>query len=152
MTKQTINIGSTANDGTGTAIRDSFDIVNDNFTELYTRQGAVAGTLFEAVVSAVKYFEVSEKYPGELFYISQIIAGTFGSGVYTYSIEISMTTSLSSQGSPILEYTPTPGTQKSVLEICVLSEVGTYSRSGRILIDWSKLVLLQSIRILPERE
>ena len=35
MAKQTINIGTTANDGTGTPIRDSFDIVNDNFTEVY---------------------------------------------------------------------------------------------------------------------
>ena len=35
MAQQTINIGTTANDGTGTPIRDSFDIVNDNFTEVY---------------------------------------------------------------------------------------------------------------------
>ena len=35
MAKQTINIGATANDGTGDTLRDSFDIVNDNFTELY---------------------------------------------------------------------------------------------------------------------
>ena len=37
MAKQTINIGTTANDGTGTPIRDSFDIVNDNFTEVYAK-------------------------------------------------------------------------------------------------------------------
>ena len=36
MAKQVINIGSTANDGTGDPIRDAFDKVNDNFTELYT--------------------------------------------------------------------------------------------------------------------
>lgn len=35
MAKQTINIGTTANDGTGTPLRDSFDIVNDNFDEVY---------------------------------------------------------------------------------------------------------------------
>lgn len=35
MAKQTINIGSTPNDDTGTTIRDSYDICNDNFTELY---------------------------------------------------------------------------------------------------------------------
>jgi len=35
MAKQTINIGTTANDGTGTPLRDSFDIVNDNFNEVY---------------------------------------------------------------------------------------------------------------------
>lgn len=35
MAKQTIGIGSTANDGTGDALRDAFDKVNDNFTEVY---------------------------------------------------------------------------------------------------------------------
>ena len=36
MAKQTINIGTTANDGTGDAIRAAFGKVNDNFTEIYT--------------------------------------------------------------------------------------------------------------------
>ena len=35
MAKQTINIGTTANDGTGNTLRDSFDICNDNFNEVY---------------------------------------------------------------------------------------------------------------------
>ena len=35
MAKQTIGIGSSANDGTGDPLRDAFDKVNDNFTELY---------------------------------------------------------------------------------------------------------------------
>lgn len=35
MTKQTINIGSAANDGTGDPLRTAFDKINDNFTELY---------------------------------------------------------------------------------------------------------------------
>jgi hypothetical protein len=36
MAKQTINIGTVANDGTGDPLRDAMDKVNDNFTELYT--------------------------------------------------------------------------------------------------------------------
>jgi len=35
MAKQTINIGLAPNDGNGDPIRDAFDKVNDNFTELY---------------------------------------------------------------------------------------------------------------------
>ena len=35
MAKQVINIGTTANDGTGETVRSAFDKVNDNFTELY---------------------------------------------------------------------------------------------------------------------
>lgn len=36
MAKQTINIGTYANDGTGDSLRVAFDKINDNFTELYT--------------------------------------------------------------------------------------------------------------------
>jgi len=39
MAKQTINIGTVANDGTGDALRDAFDKVNDNTTELYNVGG-----------------------------------------------------------------------------------------------------------------
>jgi hypothetical protein len=35
MAKQTINIGTVANDGTGDPLRTAFDKANDNFTELY---------------------------------------------------------------------------------------------------------------------
>lgn len=35
MAKQTINIGSTANDRTGSTLRAAIDICNDNFDELY---------------------------------------------------------------------------------------------------------------------
>lgn len=35
MAKQTINVGTTANDGTGDTLRASFVKVNENFTELY---------------------------------------------------------------------------------------------------------------------
>jgi hypothetical protein len=39
MAKQTINIGTAPNDGTGTPLRTSFDYCNLNFTELYTAVG-----------------------------------------------------------------------------------------------------------------
>jgi len=39
MAKQTINIGTTADDGTGSTIRAGGDITNDNFNELYTLLG-----------------------------------------------------------------------------------------------------------------
>ena len=44
MAKKTINIGTTANDGTGDTLRVSFDAINDNFTELYDGAGAPEGT------------------------------------------------------------------------------------------------------------
>ena len=42
MGKQTINIGTTANDGTGDAIRTAFDKANDNFDELYGVTGFIS--------------------------------------------------------------------------------------------------------------
>ena len=36
MAKQSINIGSSANDGTGSTLRDGGDLINDNFNEIYT--------------------------------------------------------------------------------------------------------------------
>ena len=39
MAKQTINIGTVPNDGTGTPLRDGGDLINDNFTELYNMAG-----------------------------------------------------------------------------------------------------------------
>ena len=41
MAKQTINIGSIANDGTGSTLRAAGDLVNDNFNEIY-KNGIVA--------------------------------------------------------------------------------------------------------------
>lgn len=47
MAKQTINLGTTPNDGTGTTLRVGGDMINNNFTELYKSTG------WEAVVDTV---------------------------------------------------------------------------------------------------
>ena len=39
MAKQTINIGTVADDGTGTTIRAGGDLINDNFNEIYSELG-----------------------------------------------------------------------------------------------------------------
>ena len=45
MAKQTINIGTTANDGTGDTIREAFNKANQNFDELYASSGGAVGDL-----------------------------------------------------------------------------------------------------------
>lgn len=45
MAKQTINIGTTANDGAGDPLRTAFDKVNDNFTELYSDDAGDVGSI-----------------------------------------------------------------------------------------------------------
>ena len=52
MAKQTINIGSSADDGTGTTIRAGGDLINDNFNEIYNYLGdgsSLNGTIFSVV-------------------------------------------------------------------------------------------------------
>lgn len=45
MARQTINIGSSANDGTGDSLRQGGDKLNDNFQELYTYIGGDSSQL-----------------------------------------------------------------------------------------------------------
>ena len=47
MAKQTINIGSTANDGTGSTLRVGGDLINDNFNEIYTVLGSGSALAFD---------------------------------------------------------------------------------------------------------
>ena len=56
MGKQTIFIGTTANDGTGDALRTAFDKVNDNFDELYStgfmsRFDATTRPIYESILN-----------------------------------------------------------------------------------------------------
>ena len=44
MAKQTVDIGTYANDGTGDSLRTAFDKINDNFTELYDGAGGSGNT------------------------------------------------------------------------------------------------------------
>jgi hypothetical protein len=50
MAKQTVNIGTTVNDGTGDTIRNGGDKINDNFNEIYTLLGT--GTALTSGISA----------------------------------------------------------------------------------------------------
>ena len=60
MAKQTINIGSTVNDGTGTTLRAGGDLINDNFNEIYTAFGD-GSTLTSGFVSATGTVTLTNK-------------------------------------------------------------------------------------------
>ena len=60
MAKQTINIGSTANDGTGSTLRVGGDLINDNFNEIYTAFGD-GSTLTSGFVSATGTVTLTNK-------------------------------------------------------------------------------------------
>src|SRR6056300_467691 len=70
MAKQTINIGSVPNDGTGSTLRDGGDLINDNFNEIYSAIGdgttLTAGT-FVTTTNTVsitnKTFDATNTFP-----------------------------------------------------------------------------------------
>ena len=68
MAKQILNIGSSANDGTGTSLRAGGDLINDNFNEIYTTFGN--GTTLAAAVT------IPHKIGGTNFTDSLIIGHT----------------------------------------------------------------------------
>jgi hypothetical protein len=92
MAKQTINIGSVPNDGTGDPIRDSFDKCNDNFNELYalatketitvTSNGQTIVT-FTTAVSANALVFVNGNY-NEDYSITNTMEITFDYGLNEY--------------------------------------------------------------------
>jgi len=60
MTKQILDLGTTANDGTGDTLRSGGDKINDNFTELYTILGGDARSSTAGVVldsNGINYIE-----------------------------------------------------------------------------------------------
>lgn len=120
MAKQTINIGSSANDGTGDTIRDGGDKINDNFTEIYgvngilksngsnTLSAAVSGTDYAPATSgtSILYGNGSGGFSsvtigsGLSFSTGTLSATGGGSGTVT-SVGVTVPSFLSASGSPI---------------------------------------------------
>ena len=51
MAKQTVGIGSSANDGTGDTLRVGADKINDNFNEIYAALGNSSNVLTDIIDS-----------------------------------------------------------------------------------------------------
>ena len=64
MTKQVLNKGSSANDGTGDTLRVGADKINDNFDEIYAVLGADSSTNFN-LTSAVKFSATGVEFEGD---------------------------------------------------------------------------------------
>jgi len=59
MAKQTVNIGSAANDGTGDPLRTAFDKLNDNFDEVYGNNFVTQAMLNDDIVD---HDELADRY------------------------------------------------------------------------------------------
>lgn len=90
MAKQVINIGTTANDGTGSTIRAGGDLINDNFTEIYTALGDGTTITFDVTGAtngqALVYNAASGKFkPGTASVSSSFIVSGDGGANQTIS-------------------------------------------------------------------
>lgn len=83
MAKQTINIGTVAGDGTGTTLRNSFDMVNDNFTELYDNVSFANNSTTTALSAATLDSTYSSAQQGFRVFALDIIAGAL---IYTKTV------------------------------------------------------------------
>ncbi len=77
MAKQVINIGTTANDGTGDPLRTAFDKVNDNFTELYDDDAADVNSVNGATgVVVLDSDDISEGSTNEYYTEAKVSANS----------------------------------------------------------------------------
>ena len=70
MAKQTVGIGSAANDGTGDTLRDGADKINDNFNEIYNALGN--GTTLTDIIDTNGVIDVSSGANKIVFYYAAL--------------------------------------------------------------------------------
>jgi len=113
--QRTINIGNQSNDGTGDSIRDAFNKVNENFSDIYNLVGAGNGFSFLNLNEAPSYLRASNSASGQVTVLginefgTKILNKTMVAGtgmqlvLYDDTIIINSTSSnLSSESSPVL--------------------------------------------------
>ena len=82
MAKQTINIGTGPNTGTGEAIRSAFTKVNENFTEVYTTSNTIYDRANSGIVLAQLAFDAANSASGNSI---SGYSGYSGSSISGYS-------------------------------------------------------------------
>ena len=126
MSKQTINIGASPNDGTGTPLRTSFDYTNQNFTELYTALGGGVG--LPGATTQVIFNDGGTNLAGD--------AGL----VYNKTTDALTVAGLVTAGSATITGAATVGTTLGVtgnLSAAANSILGTGSKATDTLLDFS---------------
>jgi len=91
MAKQTINIGTIADDGTGSTIRVGGDITNDNFNELYNKLGdgtTLYSLTFPNATDTVVARDTSDTLTNKTLTSPAINTPTITSGVVATSLDL----------------------------------------------------------------
>jgi hypothetical protein len=113
MAKQTINIGTTANDGTGDSLRDGADKINDNFTELYDGAGVAD--------DSVTFAKLSDRYT---------VLSALGSGT-SFSLDFSAATTFTATASGAATFTFSNAVQGQVIDLILTGNYAiTFSETG----------------------
>ena len=94
MTKQTVNIGTTANDQSADTIRAAFDKVNTNFTEIYTAFGTDTPT-----ASSLKF--VADDSTGTSLNLNETFKISGGAGITTAISGDELVITAAATGEPI---------------------------------------------------
>lgn len=138
-----VNIGATANDGTGDPLRDGMDIMNDNVTLLKNLQGPCVGTKYFDLRLAVKNFMVSKQFFVDKFYVSKIVCGASESGQYRYTVEVTRSKSYATnvQEAVVMKYTALVGSAKSGADDLYLAENSSSGYYGAMVVNWSLLTV-----------
>jgi len=142
MAKQTIGIGSTANDGTGDSIRVSFDKVNDNTNEIYSLFGdgstlAISG---DATVSAGALTIATDAVETAMIADDQItfakienrytVLSALGSGT-SFSLDFSAATTFTATASGAATFTFSNAVQGQVIDLILTGNFAiTFSETG----------------------
>ncbi len=139
MTKQVIDIGTTANDGTGDPIRTAFIKTNGNFNELFMRMSPLSGTGNNEMMNAVKYFIISQVVPYTYYHISYMKTGVAESGQFRYTVEVNSSIAINAAGTMIMRYTELSAL-KTGTEIIYLAEANPRNGYwGWMIINWANL-------------
>jgi len=85
MAQQVVNIGVSANDGSGDPLRTAFDKLNDNDTELYADVAALqAATLTADSIMRTALVETCNGAPAEVHVFSAQFVGTYALAILDY--------------------------------------------------------------------
>jgi hypothetical protein len=124
MAKQAINIGITANDGTGDTVRAAFDKTNDNFTELYNGAGGVtdgAVTTVKLADDNVTFAKLENRYT---------VLSALGSGT-SFALDFSAATTFTATASGAATFTFSNAVQGQVIELVLTGNFAiTFSETG----------------------
>jgi hypothetical protein len=114
MAKQTINIGTTANDGTGETVRSAFDKTNDNFTELYNGAGGVTD-------DSVTFAKLEDRYTA----LSALGSGT------SFALDFNAATTFTATASGAATFTFSNAVQGQVIDLILTGNFAiTFSETG----------------------